>query len=218
MAIPETGNLLIAQGGQVRANTGVCNYLYCYDQTGLVEVDLISQNSIVETHMVERLLNLPSKDFDSVIIRNKYAGPNTVRFFFGKGDYTPNADRSVVVIDDASPPVVALAAGSTIELSGSTINVTSDVASVFVPLLDVPVSNSAIILAAANINRVELTIAVKDDAANGIRIGNASVTTTKGIYIAPGQSYTVQNRGALYAIRDGAVDVAVSILESESAA
>lgn len=215
MAIPETGPIILAEGGQRKINTGPANYLYCYDQTGLVEVELFNGNTSVETHMVERLLNLPRKNFDTIVVRNKYAGSNTVRFFFGPGDYVPNADRSVVVIDDAVPPVVALAEGSTIELTGSTVNVVSDVSSVFVPLDDVTVSNAATLIAAANADRLEITVVLKDTEANGIRLGSAAVTATKGIYIGPGQSYTVTNRGALYAIRDGGTDVTVSLLENE---
>lgn len=216
MARPETGSLVLAVNAQVKVPIGdFSNYLYCYDQTGLVEVDLMNGNKVVETHMVERLLNLPGKNFDSIVVRNKHTGTNTVRFFFGRGDYVPNADRSVVVIDDAVPPEVALVSGSTIELTGSTINVTSDVAAVFVSLADVSVTDSATLIAAANTDRLELIISVKETAANGIRLGDNGVTATRGVYIAPGQSFTVANRGALYGIRDGASSVDVTVLESE---
>lgn len=215
MARPETGNIPLAEGAERKVFTGPANYLYCYDQTGLVEVDLLNGNELVETHMVERLLSLRRKNFDTIIIRNRHSGTNVVRFFFGKGDSIPNADRSVVVLDDAIPPVVDLAPGASLELTGSTINLTVDVASVVAPRDDVTVTSSATLLAAANSDRLEITISIKDTAANGIRLGNAGVTATKGVYIGPGQSYTVSNRGALYAIRDGGTDVSVSILENE---
>lgn len=216
MARAETGELVLAIGQQLPVNIGSeTNYLYCYDQTGLVEVDLYRESKLVETHVVERLLNLPGKNFDAILIRNKHTAENTVRFFFGRGDYVPNADRSVVVIDDAIPPEVSLTPGSTIELTGSTINVTSDVAAVFVSVPDVSVTGSATLIAAANTDRLELIISVKETAANGIRLGDNGVTATRGVYIAPGQSFTVANRGALYGIRDGASSVDVTILESE---
>lgn len=217
MAKPDTGNQVLAVGERRKFQVGPCNYLYCYDQTGLVEVELWADEKLQEVHTVERLLNLPRKKFDTFYVKNVHSAENTVRFFMGKGDYVPNADRSVVVIDDASPPVVALAPGSTIELTGSTVNVTSDVASVLSPVDDVTVTAAATLLAAAAANRIELTISIKDTEANGVRVGSAAVTATKGIYVGPGQSYTVANRGAIYAIRDGAADVVVSVLGSEKA-
>lgn len=210
----DTGLLVIPVGGQVKIISGNCNYLYCYDQTGLVIVDLMLENKVVETHTVERLLNLPRKNFDSFVIRNQHTAENTVRFFMGTGDYVPNADRSVVVIDDAVPPVVALAEGSTINLTGSSVNVTSEIAAFLTPLDDVTVGVAATLIAAQNLDRLEIKIAIPDTETNGIRIGNNGVTPTKGIYVAPGQTYVEQNTAAVYAIRDGAANVKVTIVES----
>ena len=214
MARSDTGNLVIPVGGQVQIITGICNYLYCYDQTGLVVVELQRNNKVIETHTVERLLNLPRKDFDSFIVRNVHSAENTVRFFMGPGDYVPNADRSVVVIDDAVPPVVALADGTTINLTGSSVTVTSDIAAFLTPLDDVTVGAAATLIAAANADRLEIKIAIPDTETNGIRIGNNGVTATKGIYVAPGQTYVEQNTAAIYGIRDGAANVKVTIVES----
>lgn len=212
--MPDTGNLTLATNGANLVQAGESNYLYCYAQDGLVEVELRKNREVVESHIVGLQTLVPEKDFDEFRIVNMSGSSNVVRFFFGKGKYSPAADRSVVLIDDAVPPTVALAPGSSLELTGSTITVTSDVAALFVALDDVTVSNSATLISAANSDRLEITISVKDTEANGIRIGGGGVTATKGIYVGPGQSYTAANRGALYGIRDGAADVAVNITES----
>lgn len=212
MARPETGLIVLAENGQTKINIGISNYLYCYDQTGLVEVDLLRGNELVETHMVERLLNLPGKLFDTIVIRNRHNDTNTVRFFFGRGGYVPNADRSVVVIDDAVPPVFDLAEGATVNLEGSSVTVASAISNTGTAIDDVTVSNSAILLAAADVgDRLELMISIPETESNGIRIGGADVTATKGGYIPAGSIVFIPFESALYAIRDGSNDVNVTI-------
>ncbi len=213
--MPDTGNLTLSSGQEVILQAGEANYLYCYDQDGLVEIQLRKDRVVVESHLVERLTLLPGKLFDEFAIVNKSGSSNTVRFFFGRGQYLPNADRSVVIIDDSTPPVVDLAPGASIELTGSSITVESNIANTIEGLADVSVGSAATLLAAANADRLELTIALKESAANGIRVGHSGVTATKGVYIGPGSSYTVQNQAAIYAIRDGGTSVTATLIESE---
>ena len=78
---------------------------------------------------------------------------------------------------------------------------------------DVTVSNVAILLKAADANMKELLIHVPSDAANSIRVGNASVTATTGLEVEPGMSLQLSVEAAVYAIRVGASDVTVSTLK-----
>lgn len=213
--MPDTGNLTLTSGQEMILQAGEANYLYCYDQDGLVEIQLRKDRQVMETHSVERLTLLPGKQFDEFAVINKSGASNVVRFFFGRGQYLPNADRSIVIIDDSTPPVVDLAPGASIELTGSSITVESNIANVIEALADVSVGSAATLLAAANADRLELTISLKESETNGIRVGHSTVTATKGVYVGPGSSYTVQNQAAIYAIRDGAANVTATLIESE---
>lgn len=104
----ETGAVTLAGNEARKFISGSCNYLYCYEQDALVEVELFRDNQLVESHMVERLLNLPAKNFDEFRVVNTSASANVVRFFFGPGQYVPNTDRSLVIIDDTTPPTVII--------------------------------------------------------------------------------------------------------------
>lgn len=212
MAKPETGILVLAANEKRKIVTGPCNYLYCYDQDALVQVDLLRQGSITETHIVERLLILPNKEFDEYFVTNLSGGSNTVRFFFGKGQYQPNTDRSLVVVDDTTPPVFDLAPGASLSLTGSSVTVATNIANTGTALSDVTVSNLAVVLAAADAGvRFELMVSIPESELNGIRVGGADVTATKGGYIPPGTIVFIPFESALYAIRDGANDVKVTL-------
>lgn len=78
---------------------------------------------------------------------------------------------------------------------------------------DVTVGSSATLLKAADTDTKEILVHVPSDAANSIRVGNASVTATSGIEVEPGSTLAISAEAAVYGIRDGSSDVDVSTLK-----
>jgi hypothetical protein len=72
---------------------------------------------------------------------------------------------------------------------------------------------AATLLAAANANRKEVLIHVPSDAANSIRVGSATVTAGAGLEVEAGSTLALSVECAIYAIRTGASDVDVSIID-----
>lgn len=88
-------------------------------------------------------------------------------------------------------------------------NVQSDTLS---SVADVTVSTTAVSVSAQNEDQRAVIIGVPFDAANGIRVGDSAITATRGIYVGIGQSITLETNAQVFAIRDGAADVDVSVL------
>lgn len=88
------------------------NYLYCYQQTGLIRVELSKDKGGKKPHMMERFTLLSNKDFDAVIIHNVSGAENTIRLFHGEGDYSQSQDQAVVSISNTTPIPVSLLSGS----------------------------------------------------------------------------------------------------------
>jgi hypothetical protein len=78
---------------------------------------------------------------------------------------------------------------------------------------DITVGVAATLLAAANANRKEVLIHVPSDAANSIRVGSATVTAGAGLEVEAGTTLALSVECAIYAIRTGATDVDVSIID-----
>lgn len=78
---------------------------------------------------------------------------------------------------------------------------------------DVLVTNTATLIKAADTTTNEVIIHVPSDAPNSIRVGNSSVTALTGVEIEAGGTLILTCEAALYAIRDGASNVAVSTLK-----
>lgn len=95
----------------------------------------------------------------------------------------------------------------------ATINTTVSPSDTLDNSSDVTVGSAAVLLKAADANMKELLIHVPSDAANSIRVGNASVASTTGLEVEPGMSLQLSVEAAVYAIRDGASDVTVSTLK-----
>lgn len=204
----ETGNITLSAGGRQEFKVGYANYLYCYDQAGLVQVELMRDNSVLETHIVERLTLLDRRTFDSFRLKDKSGSSNAVRFFYGQGEYRVSADRSLVTIDDTDPVDV--------NVSGGSVLVSEKIANQVSDLADVTVTSTAAIIAAADSTRLSIALSIPEDEPNGIRIGGSSITASRGFYVPPGAMvFLSMEDEALYAIRDGSSDVAVSLMELE---
>lgn len=73
----------------------------------------------------------------------------------------------------------------------------------FTPLDDVAVTNAATLLRAANDDRFALILTNHSDTVH-IRIGDATVTATRGVRLYAGASMTVTATSSIYAISEGA--------------
>lgn len=82
---------------------------------------------------------------------------------------------------------------------------------VITPIADIVVTNVATLLRAANSIRISLS-GTNNDAGVNIRIGDATVTATKGQRVGPGSSFKTGVVAAVYAISEGA-NVTVSLTE-----
>ena len=95
----------------------------------------------------------------------------------------------------------------------ATINTTISPSDTLDNTADITVGVAATLLKAASATTKEVLIHVPSDAANSIRVGGATVTATTGIEVEPGSTLAIACEAALYGIRDGASDVAVSTLK-----
>lgn len=199
----DTGVITIAAGGKYPVKTGDSNYLHVYDADGLIVVEMKKQRKTVEFATVARLTTLNGRDYDELVLTDISGSNNDVRIFYGPHSYQPN-DRADVTINNSDPLEVDIVSGS--------VTVNESLPTDFVPLDDVTVGNSATEIAAADPDSLYIEIAIKPDAANGIRLGDGTVGATKGRWLGPGMSthINIQNH-AIYGIRDGSEDVDVTI-------
>jgi len=95
----------------------------------------------------------------------------------------------------------------------ATINTTVSPSDTLDNTADITVGADATLLKAADANTKEVLVHVPSGATNSIRIGSASVTPTSGIEVEPGATMSIALEAAVYGIRDGSSDVAVSTLK-----
>lgn len=199
----DTGEFALLASGTRKFPAGKANYLYCYEQSGLVRVDFFKDRRLVESHIMDRLTLLPEKHFDEFRITDISAAANTLRFFYGPGKFVPAADRANIGLDDTTPIRVNMTNGS--------ITVNSSIPNDVLPKPDVIAGVAAGLLVAASAASLEVIISVPDTEPNGIRWGDSTITAAKGAYLGPGMSKVVSiENHALYVIRSGASDVTVT--------
>jgi hypothetical protein len=83
-----------------------------------------------------------------------------------------------------------------------------------VPLaaVTVPSGGAATLLAAADVNRAELGIAVDSTQANGVFVGDNTVANDVGLFIEPGQVVFLSTLAAVYAANQGAGGIKVRLI------
>lgn len=82
------------------------------------------------------------------------------------------------------------------------------------PDVDVGSSAVAVLVAPANATRRQITFTNLDASLTNVRIGaQATVAANRGQRLQPGQSYTTEVQGALYAIRETAAAALVGVAE-----
>lgn len=79
------------------------------------------------------------------------------------------------------------------------------------PLDDVTVSNTAIVLCPANANQMNCTC--RNTGAVTMRIGDSTVTSTKGLPLAANESMEIRTRSAVYGISEGVDTTAACLTE-----
>lgn len=96
------------------------------------------------------------------------------------------------------------------------VNATQEPANSLDDLAAVTVGAGATVqIAAANINRKELRVAIASDEPGGVWLGAAGVGANEGGWIEPGMVDYVATESAVYARNPGASDVVVSVLDLE---
>jgi len=78
---------------------------------------------------------------------------------------------------------------------------------------DVIIGDSNQLLRGSSVNTREVLITVPVDAKNGIRIGDANVSSNSGFLCDVGTSHSISFKGDIFAIRDGEENVKVSVLK-----
>ena len=83
----------------------------------------------------------------------------------------------------------------------------------FISRIDVNVTSGSTILQAANGSRIAL-VCVNNDSTTAVRVGDAAVTATRGVRLAPGGIISVSATSAISAISEGST-VAISCSEEQ---
>lgn len=95
----------------------------------------------------------------------------------------------------------------------ATVNTTIEPSDTFNEPGDVTVGSSSTQIVAASTARKEVMIHLPSSAGASVRIGSATVTAAKGIELEPGSTISLAAEMAVYGIRTGGSDEAVSVLE-----
>lgn len=125
----------------------------------------------------------------------------------------------LVRIESSIAQAVIISLGDSVTVDGRASVGIQEVSASVVPangineVPDVIVSNAAVQLLPSSQFRQEILVAVPEDAANGVRVGSAAVASDRGLRVGIGQTLALTTEAAVFAIRDGAEDVTVSIIE-----
>jgi hypothetical protein len=111
------------------------------------------------------------------------------------------------MVSDRDPNVYNITA----QASGQTVPVVQTGGSIITPIADIVVTNVATLLRAANSSRLALG-GTNNDPAVGIRLGDSTVTATKGQRVSAGASFKTNVTAAVFGISEGA-NVTVSQTE-----
>ncbi|GGX52340.1 hypothetical protein GCM10007392_19590 [Saccharospirillum salsuginis] len=134
---------------------------------------------------------------ETVRVENTHTNSNSLELIViasGEGDV--QAAASSVAVSNLDSLQQALSPSDTFSMPG-----------------DVTVGAAATQIVPANVDRREVMISLPSSAADSIRIGGAGVTTGSGLELEPGGTVTLNAESAVYGIRVGSVDEAVTVLE-----
>lgn len=198
----DTQEFTLASGAKRKFSAGASSYLFVNQATDLIAVQFMQdRQNVGPPHVVAQRHNLKGRSFDEFVVENISSSSNTVRIFYGPGDYDPPGQDNVNV-------------GNTVDvnISSGSVTVNESQPTAITPLADKTVTSTPAELVAANADSLFIEIAIPDDQTNGIRIGDSTVTASKGRWIGPGMTASLQLQdAAVWAVRDGAADVTVTL-------
>lgn len=203
----DTQEFTLAAEGKKDFFAGKANYLYLNNATGLVSVELRKNGQAVEPpHKVGQQFNLKNREFDQFIITNISGANNTVRAFYGPGDYDPPADRATVTVDDSDPISVDLASGSvTLNQSNVSNGATSK------PDVSVGAGATAAVVTASTSNvRVRVTNLAENSEVMRIGLHNG-VGAANGTPLEPGTTLEFNTQAGVWVHNPGAGAESVAV-------
>lgn len=207
--------LILAASGDraARSIQGTGNYVYCYDQEGLVEIQLLANNEIKERHIVERFVTLNDRFFDEIKIINISGEDNNIRFFTGLGTYTASQDRanvSIDIADDKLPVSIADTVSVTLDAGQLALTINSfDVAngSSVLPDIEVPAGQQVVLFPADN-DRIQAIVQSIDKNTGVVRIApHGSASSNTGEILSPFGSAKYKTVTAITAFNSGTESV-----------
>lgn len=140
---------------------------------------------------------LSGVSFAQLRVENPSASDNTVRIVAGVGEYR---DDRLNIIDDAVAVEVTNVAA--IEAAADQLAAAADAGPVFATIADVTVGTSAGSVLAANAARRRAFL--QNIGSTTIRIGDASVSASRGLLLRPDGAADIETAGAIWAISDAA--------------
>lgn len=132
------------------------------------------------------------------------------------GEFQDSYERVTLLSTTTQTVIVIFGFGKFADARASvnaTVNTTVAPSDTLDNTTDITVGSTATLLKAADADAKELLLHVPSDAANSIRVGNASVTATSGLEVEPGSTLALAVEAAIYGIRDGGTNVSVSTLK-----
>lgn len=205
----DTGSFTLSANQERKFPAGVANYLYLYEATGLVSIAFLKDRKAVEPpHSGGQQFNFKGRDYDEFLIKNISGANNTIRIFYGPGDYDPPADRATVTVDDSTPIDVNLTSGSvTLNQSNISNGATSQA--------DVSIGAAATVaVVAASGSNVRVRITNLAANSETMRIGcHSGVGAANGTELAPGDVWETNTEAGVWVYNPGvgAESVAVEI-------
>jgi hypothetical protein len=162
------------------------NFFMYYEGVGSIDAVINNSNKFDNLVPGVAMKLSPGQEFKDVTVTNTSGATQSLRLVIGFGDFIDI--RSLVSINNVQADTIT-------------------------PSTDVSVGAAATLITPQDAEQRTVLITVPDTAANGIRVGNASVTATNGVHVGVGQSISLETNAAVYGIRDGASNVSVGILK-----
>lgn len=126
---------------------------------------------------------------------NPTGAPNLIQVVAGTGDYQD--DRLNIVDDAVAVEVTNVAA---IEAAADQLAAAADAGPVFSTIADTTVGTAAVLVLAANTARRRAL--VQNAGTTTLRIGDASVSLTRGLLLRPDGAADIETAGAIWAVSD----------------
>lgn len=202
----DTGQIVLLSGGNRPINVPAgANYIHVYEATGLFVLKLFRKGTLIESHVVSAQVTLNRRDYDRMVVKDISEANNTIRVFYGPGDYVP-------------PGATDINVGNTVDVNILSGNVTVNNAQPndIIPLPDVSVGAAPTIIAAADSASLEVLLMIPSGQDFGIRLGDNTTTSSQGFLLEPGVPAVVNLANHdLYGVRESGATGNVTITVSK---